>query len=150
MRLPILQSLRSVTHKHVEHVPKRVLVVEDDQCLQSVLIEIIQKISPEIVVECVTNAHAGARLIHYGHLFDLVLCDINLPGGCSGCDLWWDFRSRYPLLNFIFMSSIPVAEYRERIAAVPCPPFLQKPFTVDEASRVICEALKIDFRRAAG
>lgn len=73
-----------MTSQFVASAPtKRILVVEDDQTLQSVYKTLLTKESFDVVG--VTTVHQAKEVIK-SSMFDCILLDIMLPGGQNGFD----------------------------------------------------------------
>jgi len=122
--------------------PARVLIVEDDLGLKTIMSRILRQIQPEHLVDWAMSAEKALSFIEdrakdYDTFYDLVIADIGLPGRISGIDLWRRFRREHPTTGFIFSSAMPVDCFLRTIGNDICPPFLTKPFSPGECKQVV-------------
>jgi len=114
----------------------RVLLIEDDALVRSVLSETLE--ADGIEVEGLSNAEDALILLGAGQVPDVLVSDVNLGEGLNGFDLADIARSRHPDVEVILISgTMPDAERRplrqhER--------FLRKPFHPAALAAVIREA----------
>jgi DNA-binding response OmpR family regulator len=127
-----------------------VLVLEDDLCLKTVLVRMLQMIDPGIEV-CWTTTGAEAMREMASHLksagspFHLVIADISTPGEKSGLDLWNTCALRFPKTPFLFISAMPVDAFLRLLGTNRlCPPFLPKPFSLGECRQIVEGLLKYE------
>ena len=121
----------------------KVLVVEDDLCLQAVLVRLLQSIDPEIEIKWMPSADEAS--IEIQNLaksktlpYNLFISDISTPGIKSGIDFWKTCQSKYPHTPFLFTSGMPVDEFFKIFGnSVVCPPFLAKPFAMSECRQIM-------------
>lgn len=123
---------------------RRVLVVEDDLELMTVLDQIIRTIDAAIATEWVTTAEEAVSLLEdkldiSPHApYDLVLADIFLEGDSTGLDLWKLCQQHFPEMPVIVTSALPVDKFftalgRDTIS----PPYLAKPFRPGECRQLL-------------
>jgi response regulator of citrate/malate metabolism len=127
----------------------RVLMVEDDLCLKSIMIRTMQKIDPKAKVDWVVTAEKGMNMITERVLaderYDLIVADIGLPGEKSGLDLWQYCKAVCPETSFVFSSGMPVDRFLTILRdEMICPPLLSKPFSTGECQQVLTALL--DYR----
>jgi CheY-like chemotaxis protein len=121
----------------------KVLVVEDDLCLQTVLMRLLQHIDPHLEVTWVTTAdQAWAELRTKGRMntkpYDIFFSDILTPGIRNGVDFWKTCKLRYPDIPFVLSSGMPLDNFLEMCGKQsPFPVFLHKPFSVGECESLI-------------
>ena len=116
-----------------------VLIVEDDLVLAESLQQAFAAQTHESLA--VSNALGGLDLLR-GHPIDLVLLDINLPGGLSGyaaCEAYRNLRPRLPiiLITGAFTSDAD-ARLEEHVGASG---FLRKPFAMEDLFGLIDQVL---------
>jgi len=122
---------------------RKVLVLEDDLCLKTMLTRLLQMIDPNMeILWKTTGDQAIEDLNHHlkseGNPYDLVIADISTPGERSGLDFWQLCRLRFPKMAFLFISSMPVDRFLKTLGSnMLCPPFLPKPFTVGECRQIV-------------
>jgi DNA-binding NtrC family response regulator len=130
---------------------RRILIIEDDLCLDQVLVRLFKRIRPDAEVDWATTADEVLATIEGGTVsldtrYDLVVSDILVPGQFSGLDLWKLCRWRYPRLPFILTSGLDTESIltltRGSHAGGP-PRILLKPFTANEMRYLVQDALKL-------
>ena len=80
----------------------RVLLVEDDRELRSVLAELLVDADCEVVEA--ESADAAAPLVDGPEAFDALVTDIHMPGRLNGLDLGRRFRARNALSPIMYMT----------------------------------------------
>lgn len=146
-------SLDHVNKKHVfstftgEEYPKKILVVEDDTAMETILKRLVSRASPESQTDWVPSGPEALRSIRLQearqHPYDLILADVQLPGSINGYDIWEASRYLSPHSPFIFISGTPITRFMERFNGKrDAPPFLAKPLHPDECLSVMREVLE--------
>ncbi len=109
----------------------RVLAVEDDPAVRDVLRFMLahQKVALTVAHDAAEALAAWER--HAGR-FDLVLADLELPGGRNGQELALDLRRRHPGLAVVIASGYDCAPRPAAVSvppeAAPAPVFIAKPY----------------------
>jgi PAS domain S-box-containing protein len=108
----------------------RVLVVDDEPLIVSML-EGLLRIEGHSVTGC-TVAPEALALIDQGRRFDVVLCDLMMPG-LSGMDLYAALCDRAPeqATRFVFLTGGAFTPRARRFLDSVPNPRLEKPFSVD-------------------
>lgn len=119
----------------------RVLIVEDDRALETVLNRVLESISPTLTVDWVTTAEEALTRVREaskaGRPYDLVIADIFLEGQRTGLEFWQQCQIACPGTAIVIMSSMPIDRFFTSIGTeIISPPYLQKPFRLGE-----CKAL---------
>lgn len=115
-----------------------VLIVEDDPAVAETLCGALAAAQHETL--SALNAQAGLDFLR-SHPIDVVLLDLNLPGGLSGYAACEAFRSLRLDLPVILMSGAFTSEADARLAdRVGASGFLRKPFTIEELLETIRRA----------
>jgi DNA-binding NtrC family response regulator len=114
--------------------PPRILIVEDDVTLGSVLTRVIRSINPDTEIQWETTAEKALASSH----FDLAIVDILLDGKLNGLDLWDLFKLTHPGMPLLFLSGVPYESFLRRLGATHAdcemiPPFLAKPLATPGA-----------------
>ena len=111
----------------------RVLLVEDEFLICDMLVEVLAEHGFE--VKAVANATDALRHLTCGSPCDILLTDINLPGGVDGTTLARLARELRPKLPVVYASG----SYRklDDLDAVSGAVFVSKPYNPDK----ICEML---------
>ncbi len=125
--------------------PLRVLIVEDDRDLETLLSQVLRTISSSVEVDWATNV-LDARCKLESKRYDLVIADHTLEDDLSGFFLRCLCKRRWPDLPFVMISAMRADAFLKMSGSVPCP-FLSKPFTVQECREMICSALATGARK---
>ena len=110
--------------------PCIILVVDDDRFMRAVLARVLR--DHELTV--VADARAALALIEEGRRFDLVLCDVILPG-MSGIELLEAVleRDADQAERFVFLCGVDPSTIQAPIEV----PWLGKPFEIDELRALV-------------
>jgi CheY-like chemotaxis protein len=119
--------------------PGTVLVIEDEDGVRDLVHRVLQDQGHQVLAAADGDG-ALALLEHKERAVDLVLSDIIVPGiGTSELDQ--KIRELRPEVPVLYMSGYSREEMIERGLIDPGRPFLQKPFTADELTEVVCREL---------
>jgi DNA-binding NtrC family response regulator len=127
--------------------PLHVLIVEDDLDLYMVIETVLQGIDPSVRIDWATSAETAAvQLRESGRRrfgYDLIVADIFLNGEGTGVDLWNQCHDICPEVPMIIMSSLPPHKYEAMLGQQAIsPPYLAKPFKLQECKMLFREMLK--------
>lgn len=117
----------------------RILIVEDDEDLSTVLTQIAHSIDPNLEIDWATSCFAARRLLK-AHQYDVALVDYKLEGFETGFALARSFVFHQKRAVFAMMSAVPIDEYL-RVARHRDYPFLPKPFSVRQCREFIDDLL---------
>jgi len=126
----------------IDAVRRRVLVIDDDDGIRRVL-------RRSLAAYEVVTAGDGRRalaILATGTDFDLVLCDVVMPG-MGGVEFWSEVGAAHPSLldRFVFMTGGAQTAQDEQFLASGVVEVLRKPFSSDALRRLV--ASRIDERR---
>lgn len=122
----------------MEEKQGKILIVDDEESVQRILMRIVKKIERE----CTTTSSAEeARQIMKKKVFDLILCDIKLPGE-SGIDFIKHVASRYPETAIIMVSGVEDTEVAETAIEIGAYGYIIKPFKPSQLIITISNALR--------
>jgi signal transduction histidine kinase/ActR/RegA family two-component response regulator len=133
---------RSDTHPPMSSSPPRsvrsgvrVLLVEDEPALARALAEEIGRTHE---VEVVGSAGDALRRLAVDERFDVILCDLRMPG-MSGEALYEKVLAEKPGLarRFVFMTGVGFGAQVESFLSASGRPVLEKPFSAEDALAVI-------------
>ncbi|WP_437642566.1 hybrid sensor histidine kinase/response regulator [Sorangium sp. So ce854] len=126
----------------------RVLVVEDEASLARALSEQLGRVHQ---VSVAPSADAAMGMLAGGQRFDVVLCDLRMPG-MSGDVFYTHIRESDPALaqGFIFMTGVGFGADVERFLASSGRPLLEKPFSAEDALSAIAEVVSSNRAAAPG
>jgi DNA-binding response OmpR family regulator len=117
-----------------------VLIVEDDLTLVESLRQAF--IAENHTTLAASDALGGLDLLR-SHSIDLILLDINLPGGLSGYAACEGYKSLRPQVPIILVTGAFTSDADARLADhVGASEFLRKPFTIEELFAVFRRALE--------
>jgi PAS domain S-box-containing protein len=112
-----------------------VLVIEDDTDLRELAQAMLERLGYRVLAA--GNAVAGLELLESETAVDLMLVDVQLPGGVSGLDLAEQVMARSPGTRILFMSGYARPQGRAVRALPKGAEMLPKPFyRMDLAQRV--------------
>ncbi len=141
---PVVRSPRRLELTSVN----RILIVEDDVSLTNLLTGVLEEIAPNVSIDWATS---GEEAEHYlereGEVFgsspyDLIIADIFLEGDITGLDIWKLCDRKYPDVNILVTSSLPIEKFVSCLKnEYSCPQYLPKPFTLTECKEAIGEFL---------
>ncbi len=126
----------------------RLLVAEDDVKLGRLIVRVLE---PEHNIVVVTNGREALDRIVGGERFDLVLCDLRLPG-VTGMDLYERLHTLAPELvgRIVFMTAGACTPEAAAFLGRPGIVRLDKPFRLDELRRTVREHLLTNQVQAPG
>jgi PAS domain S-box-containing protein len=116
-----------------------VLVVEDDDSLRSLVAQMLQSLGYEVHVA--SSGQDAIELLESPIHFDVLLTDVVLPGGMSGCDLGKEAARLDSNTPVVYMSGYAEEAALGHGGIDRKSQFLQKPFRVRGLARVIRSAL---------
>jgi two-component system, cell cycle sensor histidine kinase and response regulator CckA len=129
----------SVGQGPLECRPGTVLVIEDEDGVRDLVHRVLQDQGHQVLAAADGDG-ALALLENKERALDLVLSDIIVPGiGTSELDQ--KIRELRPEVPVLYMSGYSREEMIERGLIDPGRPFLQKPFTAEELTEVVCREL---------
>jgi len=114
---------------------RRILIVEDDPDLETVLVRIVRSIDRALVVDWAVTAHE-AELLLSRRSYCAVLADCMLEGKRSGAQLERVCERLQPRAPFALMSALPPPEKVGEVEGLRVP-FLRKPFSTDTCRRFL-------------
>lgn len=118
-----------------------ILVVDDEEWGREVLVAMIQPLGFEVDV-AEDGVQALTRIHEKNGHFQAVFLDLTMPNR-SGQSVYESLRVSYPALPVIIMSGLERMQVSEMFGGV-APQFLEKPFTMDQVSAAIQQALNIE------
>nr|QDA77063.1 two-component hybrid sensor and regulator [Jahnella sp. MSr9139] len=115
----------------------RLLIVDDEAALARALADQLGRVHEVTVAP---SADAALELLREGQRFEVVLCDLRMPG-MSGDALYTAVAEIDPALarGFIFMTGVSFGADVERFLAESGRPLLEKPFSTEDALEAIAE-----------
>ncbi|MBI3556960.1 MAG: response regulator [Deltaproteobacteria bacterium] len=130
------------------HSPKKILIIEDDESLETIFDQAIRNVEPDCQIDWATSVEAAlfnmkvAASVNGGS-YDLIIADIFLEGDTTGIDFWQSCQFLYPDTPVIVTSSIGIDEFFRIIGrSAISPPFLPKPIRLGECRQLLKTLLK--------
>jgi response regulator RpfG family c-di-GMP phosphodiesterase len=117
---------------------KKILIVDDEASVGTILGRILKKINLDFAIAASAEE---ARLIFKAEFFDLILCDIRMPGE-SGIDLIQFVIAEYPDTAVIIVSGVDDPEIVEKALKIGAYGYIIKPFKVSEVIINVFSALR--------
>lgn len=113
----------------------RLLIVDDEPIIRESL---ARKLAPSVDVEIAGNAEEALDLIRTGRRFDIILCDLMMPGRGARW-LYNTVESEFPeaLRSFCVMTGGAVEREDARFLNETSPPLLRKPFSSADVSTFV-------------
>jgi CheY-like chemotaxis protein len=103
----------------------RVLIIDDEKHIRDMLVRLLE--AHDAVA--VTDAPAALARLERGEVFDVILCDLMMPG-MSGADFYEEVERRWPALvdRIIIVSGGAVTPRSQALLERVASPPLEKPF----------------------
>lgn len=129
----------SAASQAVERGPKRVLVLDDDAGVRSVMGAMLSLLGHEAVVVARSSEafEAFARAGHDQPKFDAVFVDLTMPGDLGGDQVIARLLERDPQLRIIVMSGYSTDPIMANYRAHGLSARLRKPFTVTQVAELL-------------
>lgn len=116
---------------------KSILVVEDEEIIREMTMDYLQGCGYQ--VECAGDGEQALKIINSDHRFDLLLSDMNLPGGIKGTDLAQDALKTNNNIKVLFVTGY--AKSPIELSGNVVPELLMKPYSLLELNNKINEML---------
>lgn len=113
----------------------RLLLIDDEPIIRESL---ARKLTPEVEVQTADGAEAALAKLRAGEIFDIVLCDLMMPGR-GGRWLYRALQQEFPdvVARFCVMTGGAVEQEDARFLSRNAPPLLRKPFSTVEVATFI-------------
>ena len=129
----------------VEIQPKRILVVEDDPLMMTLLKKAILDILPDSEISWATSLEqAFTKIIQNSTIlekkpYELIVADVFLKGSGTGLDLWRVLCATYPQIPFLVISSLSEENVVTAVGEIEKKSlfFFRKPFSFLECKNKI-------------
>lgn len=142
LRVKLQLAWKSDSPRTVPHTPKvesmgrpRLLIIDDEPIIRESL---ARKLASGIDVETAGSAEAALERLRDGETFDIVLCDLMMPGK-GGRWLYGALGEKFPAVQAAFCVMTGGAVEREdaRFLATTSPPLLRKPFSTADVATFV-------------
>ena len=125
----------------------RILVVEDDAAMQTVLWRTFRRNFPGSELYWTDSVADAKAFLQEAKPFDLVLADLYL-GDELGTAVWDYCREHCPSTAFAFLSGADVLDFIRAMGSTPMPAFLPKPFRPQEITGLVQGLVRTSARAA--
>ena len=120
-------------------MPKRILLVEDEEGLALLMGDSLTELGPDYTIEvCRSGAEALARMA--SRKFNLVISDLRMPG-IDGLALLSEVRRLYPDTRLILMTASSDRQVRAMARQLQVHQCIIKPFRVEELLAAVRKAI---------
>ncbi|MFL5319333.1 MAG: ATP-binding protein [Myxococcaceae bacterium] len=135
VRLPPCEAVTTPRPSSSSDKRKRVLVVDDHRAVGTSLQLLLRA---EHDVDVITESEKALEKLARGDLYDLILCDVMMPG-MNGMELFAEVSRRAPeaALRFVFMTGGAVRADAKAFLAATTNPVLEKPFPPEALSSML-------------
>jgi signal transduction histidine kinase/CheY-like chemotaxis protein len=123
-----------------------ILVVEDEAGVRDVAVTIFEDIGYQVV--SATNGQEALAILDERPDIDLLFTDVVMPGGMTGVDLMKEARTRRPKLKVICTSGYAAEALNHSHDFLHDVTVVQKPYSRDDLTRVINQAMHDGGRRS--
>ena len=117
---------------------RKILIVDDEAAVRRTLERIVNKVQRKCML---ASSAEEARSMLKEEVFDLILCDIRLPGE-SGLELITHTLSEYPQTAVIMVSGVEDPEVAKKALDMGAYGYIIKPFRPDELVSIVEEFLR--------
>ena len=130
------------TEKRVVSIPRgseNILLVEDEKEVLAYIRRTLSSLGYQIVEAA--NSQEALSHLESGEDFDLVLTDVEMPGGMNGIDLVREVRNRWPGIKTLIMSGYPDKALGRDDVYLAEGDLLSKPFEKAELAQYVRNAI---------
>jgi two-component system, NarL family, invasion response regulator UvrY len=122
-----------------------ILIADDHEVVRSGLAILVKSVLPDMNVSQ-TESLDGAIEFLREQKADLILCDINMPGGNS-IDMLYRLRAAQPDLKILFITAFQAASYEKKYLQEGANGYLSKTATNEEIQQAISCILQTGYYR---
>ena len=123
--------------EELKKIPKRILVVDDEQSMRDLLAEYLNEYGYEVT--CAVNGQEALRIYEQGH-FDIILSDLYMEP-MNGLELLNKIKEIKPDAIFIMITGHPSIKTSIEVIKKGARDYITKPFNIDEIKVKIERAL---------
>lgn len=113
-----------------------ILVVEDESAVRSMMVAVLKRQGYR-TIEASSAAQALVIWAHQKNEIQMILTDIMMPGGMSGCEMIKRITAQDPHTKVVFCSGYSPRLVSGDTVLEPGVNFIQKPFSPNELTRII-------------
>src|SRR5579864_1877093 len=133
------QTRSEQTWTHDERVPYRIMVVEDEQLMRSIIVQLLRSEGYDVIEG---NSADSALQIFEREKIDLAILDLNLSAGGSGLELLGKIHDLDPEVMGIIVTAYPSVESAVHALHEGAYDYITKPFANDHLKSVVRRALE--------
>ena len=136
--VPTLRIYRAVEYQGTKGMKRQLLIVDDDNSVRILLSRILEKEGYDCSV---AEDALSARERLKSSPFDLILCDIIMPGE-SGLDLIRFCSKQYPNMGVIMVTGVADPQSAKEVLGIGVYGYIVKPFSNDQLLIMVDNALR--------
>lgn len=118
----------------------KLLVVEDHALVREGLVQTLLQLEAEVDICAVADSEGANALLEHGHVFDLILLDLGLPG-VDGFSCLRTFHQRYPAMPIVILSAYDDPHTVNKVMKRGAASFVPKTYSSDRLLAVLREVL---------
>ncbi len=124
--------------KDVQPGEETILIVDDEQFILEACKDMLTKIGYNIILA--GSGEEAVETFRSNGDIDLIILDMVMPG-MDGLEAYEHFKGIDPEVKVIISSGYSITDITEKIQGLGCDEYIQKPFTLNQISRIIRELL---------
>lgn len=135
-----LTTIHETLESRIKGNNELILVVEDENAVRDMMVKVLNRQGYR-TVEASSAAQALVVWTHQRKDIRLILTDIMMPGGMSGCEMAKRILSQDPAASIVFCSGYSPRLVSDGTELNPGVNFLQKPFSPNDLAKIIRDKL---------
>jgi PAS domain S-box-containing protein len=139
-KVPVRAVVEGVTEGQTKGNNELILVVEDETAVRAMMVAVLKRQGYR-TIEASSAAQALVMWSHQKNDIRLVLSDIMMPGGMSGCEMAKRIQSQDPTTKVVFCSGYSPRLVSDGTILDPGLNFIQKPFSPNDLAKIIRKSL---------
>lgn len=118
----------------------KLLVVEDHALVREGLVQTLRQLENDVETLAVADSDGASALLEQGHIFDLILLDLGLPG-VDGFSCLRTFRHHYPTMPVVILSAYDDAYTVNKAMKCGAASFVPKAYSSERLLAALREVL---------
>ncbi|MCW9035058.1 MAG: PAS-domain containing protein [Rhodospirillales bacterium] len=130
-----IYEVSAQTKNNIPHGSETILLVEDEPEVRTFTSKILEKLGYGVLQA--QDGSEGIAALENNNSIDLVLTDVEMPGGMNGLDLVREVRNRWPETKTLVMSGFPDNALGQEGVEIPEGDLLPKPFEKEDIAIMV-------------
>lgn len=118
----------------------KLLVVEDHALVREGLVQILHQLDDKVEILAAADCNGATAFLEQGHVFDLILLDLGLPG-IDGFSCLRTFRHHYPSMPVVILSAYDDAYTINKAMKCGAASFVPKAYSSDRLLAALHQVL---------